>query len=85
MPKYYGYAGKTLRINLTKNQLKVQPTEKSLVTGFLGGRGFNSKILYDEVPKDVDPLSPQNKLVFGSVPNTIISTRTISAESRVMY
>jgi len=68
LPKYYGCAGKTLRINLTKNQLTVQPTEKSLITGFLGGRGFNSKRLYDEVPKDVDPLSPQNKLMFATGP-----------------
>jgi len=39
-----------------------------LITGFLGGRGFNSKILYDEVPKNVDPLSPQNKLMFATGP-----------------
>ena len=39
-----------------------------MITGFLGGRGFNSKILYDEVPKDVDPLSPQNKLMFATGP-----------------
>jgi len=39
-----------------------------LITGFLGGRGFNSKVLYDEVPKDVDPLSPQNKLMFATGP-----------------
>ena len=39
-----------------------------MITGFLGGRGFNSKILYDEVPKNVDPLSPQNKLMFATGP-----------------
>jgi len=68
LPKYYGYAGRILRINLTKNQVKIQPTEKSLITEFLGGRGFNSKKLYDEVPKDVDPLSAQNKLMFATGP-----------------
>lgn len=68
MPKYYGYAGKILRINLTKNQRKVQHTEKLLMKKFLGGRGFNSKRLYDEVPKDVEPLSPQNKLIFATGP-----------------
>jgi len=68
LPKYYGYAGKILRINLTKSQVKIQPTEKSLITVFLGGRGFNSKRLYDEVSKDVDPLSPQNKLMFATGP-----------------
>jgi len=68
LPKHYGYAGKILRINLTKNQRKVQHTEKQLMKKFLGGRGFNSKRLYDEVPKDVEPLSPQNKLIFATGP-----------------
>lgn len=68
MTKYYGYAGRILGINLTKNQVKVQPTEKRLITKFLGGRGFNSKRLYDEVTNDVDPLSPQNKLIFATGP-----------------
>ncbi len=68
MPKYYGYAGKILRINLTKNEVKIRPTEKSLIAEFLGGRGFNSKRLYDEIPKGVDPLSPQNKLMFATGP-----------------
>lgn len=68
MTKYYGYAGRILRINLTKNQVKVQPTEKRLTTKFLGGRGLNSKRLYDEVTKDIDPLSPQNKLIFATGP-----------------
>lgn len=68
MPKYYGYAGRTLRINLGKNQINIRPTEKRLMTEFLGGRGFNSKRLYDETSKDVDPLSPQNKLMFATGP-----------------
>lgn len=68
MPKYYGYAGKILRINLTNNSIKIKPTEKRLMAEFLGGRGFNSKRLYDETSKDVDPLSPQNKLMFATGP-----------------
>ena len=68
MTKYYGYTGSILRINLTKNQVKVQHTEKRLINKFLGGRGFNSKRLYDEVPKNVAPLSPQNKLIFATGP-----------------
>lgn len=68
MPRYYGYAGRILRINLTKNQVKVQQTGKQLITEFLGGRGFNSKRLYDEVSKNVEPLSPQNKLIFATGP-----------------
>ena len=68
MPKYFGYAGRILRINLTKNQKKIQHTENQLIKKFLGGRGLNSKRLYDEVPKNVKPLSPQNKLIFATGP-----------------
>jgi aldehyde:ferredoxin oxidoreductase len=48
--------------------MKTTPTEKSLISGFLGGRGFNSRRIYDEVAKDVSPLSPQNKLMFATGP-----------------
>jgi aldehyde:ferredoxin oxidoreductase len=48
--------------------VKIRGTEKSLITEFLGGRGFNSKRLYDEVDKSATPLSPQNKLVFATGP-----------------
>ncbi len=68
MSKYYGYVGRVLRIDLSKNKTEIQPTEKSLITQFLGGRGFNSKRIYDEVPRDVGPLSPQNKIMFATGP-----------------
>ncbi|MEE8631847.1 MAG: aldehyde ferredoxin oxidoreductase N-terminal domain-containing protein, partial [Candidatus Bathyarchaeia archaeon] len=68
MPKPYGYAGKTLRINLSKTISKVQTTEKQLMTTYLGGRGFNSRRVYDELPRKVEPLSPENKLFFATGP-----------------
>ena len=68
MPRYYGYAGRILRIDLTQIKVKIQSTGKALMTQFLGGRGFNSKRIYDEIPKGVDPLSPQNKLMFATGP-----------------
>lgn len=68
MPRHFGYAGRILRIKLTKNQIRIRSTEKRLITDFLGGRGFNSKRLYDETSKNVDPLSPKNKLIFGTGP-----------------
>lgn len=68
MPSYYGYAGRILRIDLTQGKEKIQQTEKWLITKYLGGRGFSSRIVYDEIPREVRPLSPQNKLVFSSGP-----------------
>ena len=68
MPELCGYAGKTLRINLSKTVTKVQPIEKTLATMYLGGRGFNSRRIYTELPRGVEPLSPQNKLFFATGP-----------------
>ena len=68
MPKTFGYAGKILRINLTRKEVKTQPTEKDLMLNFLGGRGFNAKRLYDEVGRHVQSLSPENKLMFATGP-----------------
>ena len=37
---------------------------------YLGGVGLAAKILYKELPKDIDPLSPGNKIVFATGPLT---------------
>jgi aldehyde:ferredoxin oxidoreductase len=68
LPEYFGYAGRVLRVDLTRNRIKIRPLEKDLIMEFIGGRGFNSARLYREVPASVDPLSPENKLMFATGP-----------------
>ncbi len=68
MNKLYGYAGKILRINLSTSEVKVEPLRKEIVKGYLGGRGFNVKKLYDEVPRAVDSLGSENKLMIATGP-----------------
>lgn len=68
MPRFLGYAGKILRIDLTHKKARVTQTEKSLIREFVGGRGFNSRRLFDEVAKSVTPLSAENKLMFATGP-----------------
>jgi aldehyde:ferredoxin oxidoreductase len=63
-----GYTGKILRIDLTKRDVKISKLERDLAAGFLGGRGFNSKGLYDEVPPSTDPLGSDNKLFISTGP-----------------
>jgi len=62
----YGYGGKVLRVNLTEKKIEKKDLDHDLARGWLGGRGFIAKILYDEIPKGVDPLSPGNKLVIAT-------------------
>lgn len=64
----YGWTGTILRINLSSQKIEKQLTEEKLRLHFLGGRGINSRILYQEVGPQVDPLSPQNIVIFGSSP-----------------
>ena len=66
----YGWNGKFLRVNLKKG--KAVATEYSAITArnFLGGRGFAAKILWEELKPGIDPLSPDNKLIFAAGPLT---------------
>ena len=68
MAELGGYAGKILRIDLTERDVKISRVERSLVAGFLGGRGFNSKGLYDEIPPGADAMGPNNKLFLSTGP-----------------
>ena len=82
----YGWAGKILRVDLSKETFKTQPLPTDMMTSLIGGRGFNSKILYDEVAPGTDPLGPDNKLIFGTGPvtGTIVSASgrfTVTAKS----
>ena len=66
----YGWNGKFLRVNLTKHKAVVKEYDASMARNFLGGRGFAAKILWDELKPDVDPLSPENRLIFAAGPLT---------------
>ncbi|MEM0020715.1 MAG: aldehyde ferredoxin oxidoreductase family protein [Fervidicoccaceae archaeon] len=68
MSKLYGYAGRILRINLERREVKFEEVTKELAAGYIGGRGFNIRKLYDEVPPEVHPLSPDNKLMISTGP-----------------
>lgn len=63
-----GYMGQVLRLDLSGNKATVHELSKVLARNFIGGRGLNSKVLYDEVGPDVDPLGPGNLLIFGVGP-----------------
>jgi aldehyde:ferredoxin oxidoreductase len=68
--RYGGYGGSYLRVDLSRSEIKKLPLSEELASQFLGGNGFGTKILWDEVGRDVDPLSSQNKLIFATGPLT---------------
>ena len=66
----YGWNSKFLRVNLTKQKAVVKKYDALMARNFLGGRGFAAKILWDELKTGVDPLSPENRLIFAAGPLT---------------
>ncbi len=53
-------------IDLTKNEISEYPISEELVMKYLGGKSLGAKILYDELAKGVDPLSPENILIVNT-------------------
>ena len=66
----YGWIGKILRVDLSGGNCFVEDMATDLARDFIGGRGLAEKILFDEVNPQIDPLSPENKLVFATGPLT---------------
>jgi len=68
--KYGGYAGRLLLVDLSRGKIKREPLSKEHCALYIGGRGLDAKILYDELPPETDPLSPDNILCISTGPVT---------------
>jgi aldehyde:ferredoxin oxidoreductase len=73
----YGWMGTILRVDLTSGKIEKEPLSDRLRLNYIGGRGINSRILYDSVGPETDPLSPGNVLIFGT--GTVVGTVAPSA------
>ena len=62
--------GKILRVDLTNGKISEEFPDKETLKLYLGGAGLATKFLIDEVPKGIDPLGPENKLIFMTGPLT---------------
>jgi aldehyde:ferredoxin oxidoreductase len=65
-----GYNGRILRLDLTAGRFSVEEPSKEYYKLYLGGRGFIIHTLLTEMPKGIDPLGPENKLIFSLGPIT---------------
>ena len=64
------WAGKVLRVNLTKGTVTSEPLKMDWARAYLGSRGMASKYLTEEIDAKVDPLSPENKIIWATGPLT---------------
>ena len=62
----YAETGYNLEIDLARGNIVRVATDPKLTELYLGGLGTNAKILWDRVPADTDPFSPDNLLIFGT-------------------
>ena len=59
------YTGKLLRINLTDSTWEKEGISDTSYRQYISARGLAAKYLYDELRPHVDPLGPENRLVFS--------------------
>jgi benzoyl-CoA reductase subunit BamB len=62
----YAETGFNLEIDLSRGNIERVETDPKLTELHLGGLGTNAKILWDRVPPETEPFSPDNLLIFGT-------------------
>jgi aldehyde:ferredoxin oxidoreductase len=60
----FGWTGNILRIDLSNKRSSTESTEP-YTQSFIGGKGINVKIMYDEVGPEIGPFDPENRICFG--------------------
>jgi len=71
-----GYAGKILHIDLTQKKSRTRNLKEDFCTKYIGGNGFAIRLLCDNTKPLIDPLDPENTLVFavGPFAGTMVPT-----------
>ncbi|MEX2725095.1 MAG: aldehyde ferredoxin oxidoreductase family protein [Candidatus Freyarchaeota archaeon] len=60
------YGGNILYVDLKQGSVKKEELKDSLKKEFLGGWGIQYKLAYDLIKPGIDPLSPQNPIIYGT-------------------
>jgi len=66
----YGFWDRILRVDLTSGKIWEEHPGEAFFRSHVGGRSFIAHYLLKEVPVEVDPLSPDNRLIFMAGPVT---------------
>ncbi|MBP1760761.1 MAG: Aldehyde ferredoxin oxidoreductase [Firmicutes bacterium] len=66
----FAWKGKILRVNLSDGTVKAEPLNQEYAEQYIGARGLGTKYFVEEVDPKVDPLSPENKIIFMAGPLT---------------
>ncbi|MBS3782626.1 MAG: aldehyde ferredoxin oxidoreductase family protein [Candidatus Thermoplasmatota archaeon] len=77
-----GYWKKLLKIDLTEGEVKEEELSDEFLRKYIGGAGFTTKIIFDELEPDIDPLDPEN--VLAVAPGTLVGP-TIPTASKTTF
>lgn len=64
----HGFYNRILTINLSEQSFLIETIDEEIYRTYLGGKGLASYLLYDRNPEGVEPLSPENHLIFATGP-----------------
>jgi benzoyl-CoA reductase subunit BamB len=78
----YAETGFNLEVDLTRGNIERVATDPELTELYLGGLGTNAKILWDRVPPEVEPFSPENLLIFAT--GLLVGTPAIGCNRTVV-
>jgi NADH:ubiquinone oxidoreductase subunit E len=63
-----GYSDRILRIDLDKNEITILPVTQQMKDLWIGGKGFDLWLMFQEINKETKWDSPENPLCFSSGP-----------------
>ena len=63
-----GYFGRYLDVSLTDGEITDYSIPEEWYEKFLGGRGIGARLMFEELEPGVDPLGPENIMVFATGP-----------------
>lgn len=61
-----GYTGKILRVNLSDKSISIEEPDDKFYRRYFGGTGLIGYYLLKELKPGIDPLGPDNKLIFSA-------------------
>ncbi len=63
-----GYAGRVLEVDLASRTFTFKPLDEDVAKLYIGGKGYGTRLLYDRTDAGIDPLGPDNPLIFATGP-----------------
>lgn len=66
----HGFYGRILVADLSGRTFRIEPVSDEFLASSLGGKGLATRLLLEMNPPGVDPLAPENHLIFATGPFT---------------